>query len=75
MKKPQVRQVGPLQLQPGNPDVLFNRGNAYEAIGRHGDAMADYRAALGYPGADHDALLDGLARCESALGAGEDSLK
>ncbi|GIH06748.1 hypothetical protein Rhe02_48150 [Rhizocola hellebori] len=64
-----------LQLQPGNPDVLFNRGYGYEAVGRHGDAMADYRAALGYAGADHDALLDGLARCESALGVGEDSLK
>jgi tetratricopeptide (TPR) repeat protein len=64
-----------LDLQPGNPQVLFNRGHAYEAVGRHSDAIADYRAALGYAGADQEALLDGLARCESALGIGEDSPK
>jgi hypothetical protein len=64
------------KLDPdGNPHALLNRGYAYESAGRLGEAMADYRAALGYTGADHDALLDGLARCESALGAGEDSLK
>ncbi len=64
-----------LELRPANPDVLFNRGYAYEAAGRHSEAMADYRAALGLAGSDQEALLDGLARCESALGSGEDSLK
>lgn len=64
-----------LQLQPANPDVLFNRGYAYESTGRHAEAMADYRAALGCAGADELSLLDGLARCESALGIGEDGDK
>jgi hypothetical protein len=60
---------------PADPGVLLSRGYAYEAAGRHSEAMADYRAALGYAASDHEALLDGLARCESALDAGEDSHK
>ncbi len=59
----------------GNPDLLYRRGYGHESAGRHAEAMADYRAALGYAGADEESLLDGLARCENALGIGEDSHK
>lgn len=64
-----------LELDPGNPDVLYNRGFAHEKAGRLGDAAADYRSALDRPGADRESLLDGLARCEAALGWGERTCK
>jgi tetratricopeptide (TPR) repeat protein len=60
-----------LELCPGHPDVLYNRGFAYEKAGRTGPAEADYRSALDRWGADREALLDGLARCEAAVGCGE----
>lgn len=60
-----------LDLDPGNPDVLFNRGFALEAAGRFEPALADYRRALTDSRADREAVLDGLARCEGALGCSE----
>lgn len=62
-------------MAPGNPDVLYNRGYAYEAVGLLAEAAADYRSGLSFAGADREALFDGLARCESAVGLGEDSDK
>jgi tetratricopeptide (TPR) repeat protein len=64
-----------LELSPGNPDVLYNRGFAHEKAGRPAQAQADYRSALDRPGADREALLDGLARCEAAVGDGERACK
>ncbi|HCT75096.1 MAG TPA: hypothetical protein DGT23_00580 [Micromonosporaceae bacterium] len=61
-----------LDVAPGNPDVLYNRGYAYETAGFLAEAAADYRSGLSFAGADREALFDGLARCESAVGLGED---
>jgi tetratricopeptide (TPR) repeat protein len=50
--------------QPGDPEPLYNRGQALAGLGRFGEAAADYERALGLDASgsalDPDALDDEL---------------
>ncbi|WP_162907045.1 hypothetical protein [Allorhizocola rhizosphaerae] len=55
-----------------DPEVMCRRGQDYEREQEYELALADYRAALGDARVDRLAALDGIARCERALGSSED---
>jgi len=57
-----------LHADPGNPDLLYNRGLAHAAAGRARDAIADYSRALDCTGADRPELLYERGRCHAGLG-------
>jgi tetratricopeptide (TPR) repeat protein len=50
-----------------DPDLLYNRGFAYQAMGEDGLAAADYSRALELPGADREELLARLALCRQEV--------
>ncbi|QUQ71111.1 tetratricopeptide repeat protein [Kutzneria sp. CA-103260] len=50
-----------------DPDLLYNRGFAYQAMGEDGLAAADYTRALELPGADREELSARLALCRQEV--------
>ena len=50
-----------MALAPKNLHYVETRAEIYEKLGRHDEAVTDYRAALSL-GADHQEAMDGLKR-------------